>query len=84
MTSESRNPPRLLAVAHALRQLRDQVVFVGGATVNLYITAATSTPEPCTSDDVDCLVEFAPLRAFHRLEKELRVLGFVNEAQASF
>ena len=84
MPTESRNLPRLMAVAHALGPLRDQVVFVGGATVNLYSTATSPTPEPRTTDDVDCIVEVAPLSAFHRLEEELRLLGFTNDTEAKF
>lgn len=84
MPSESRNLPRLMAVAHALGPWRERVVFVGGATVNLYSTAAGTIPEPRTTDDVDCIVEVAPLSAFHQLEEDLRALGFVNDAQANF
>lgn len=60
------------------------MVFVGGATVNLYSTAAGATPEPRTTDDVDCIVAIAPLSAFHQLEEDLRALGFVNDTQANF
>ena len=84
MASFSRNLPRLMAVAHALGPWRERVVFVGGATVNLYSTATGPTPEPRTTDDVDCIVEVSPLSAFHRMEEELRALGFTNDIEASF
>ena len=68
-----------MAVAHALGPLRERVVFVGGAVVNLYSTTPTGTPEPRITEDVDCLVEVTPRTAFHQLEDELRSLGFVND-----
>ncbi len=74
--------PRLQAVALALGPLRERVVFVGGATVNLYSTTPTSTPEPRITDDVDCIVEVAPRSAFYALEEELRALGFANDTSS--
>lgn len=79
MPPEPRNLPRLQAVAHALGPLRERVVFVGGATVNLYSTTPGNTPEPRITDDVDCIVEVAPRSAFYALEEELRALGFAND-----
>lgn len=79
MPSEAQNLPRLMAVAHALGPLRERVVFVGGAVVNLYSTTPAATPEPRITDDVDCIVEVAPRTAFYQLEDELRALGFVND-----
>ncbi len=66
-------------MAHALGPLRERVVFVGGAVVNLYSTTPTRSPEPRITDDVDCIVEVAPRAAFYQLEDELRTLGFVND-----
>ncbi|GAA3976433.1 nucleotidyl transferase AbiEii/AbiGii toxin family protein [Hymenobacter antarcticus] len=79
MLPEPRNLPRLMAIARALGPLRERVVFVGGAIVNLYSTSATRTPEPRITDDVDCIVEVAPRTAFYALEEELRALGFAND-----
>ncbi len=79
MLPESRNLPRLMAVARALGPLRERVVFVGGATVNLYSTSFTRTPEPRLTDDVNCIVEVAPRTDFYTLEEELRGLGFAND-----
>lgn len=79
MRSPAQNVPRLMAVAHALGPLRERVVFVGGAVVNLYSTTPTGTPEPRITEDVDCLVEVAPRTAFYQLEDELRLQGFVHD-----
>jgi predicted nucleotidyltransferase len=68
-----------MAVGHALGPLRERVVFVGGAVVNLYSTTPAGTPEPRVTEDVDCIVEVAPRTAFYQLEDELRTLGFVND-----
>lgn len=56
MLSEARNLLRLMAVSHALWPLRERVVFVGGAVVNLYSTMPAGTPEPRVAEDVDCSV----------------------------
>jgi hypothetical protein len=79
MTDASRNIPCLMAVGNALGSLRERVVFVGEAVVNLYSTTLTSAPEPRVTEDVDCIVEAAPRTAFYQLEEELRTLGFVND-----
>ncbi len=79
MPSEARNLPRLMAVAHALGPLRERVVFVGGAVVNLYSTSPAETPEPRITEDVDCIVEVAPRTAFYQLEDDLRALGFAHD-----
>ncbi|RTQ53744.1 hypothetical protein EJV47_03145 [Hymenobacter gummosus] len=76
---QHRNLVRLQAVARALGSLRERVVFVGGATVNLYAAAPLNTPEPRITEDVDCIVEVAPRAAFYQLEDELRARGFVND-----
>lgn len=71
-----------MAVAQALGLLRERVVFVGGAVVNLYSTRPAQTPEPRITDDVDCIIEVAPRTAFYQLEDELRSLGFVNDVDS--
>ena len=66
-------------VADGLKGLQRQVVFVGGATVALYVDdPALSTPRP--TDDVDCTVEITSLPEYYQLEKEVRKLGFKNQA----
>lgn len=64
-------------VAKGLKGLKDEVVFVGGATIDLFITdpAATGTRE---TDDVDCVIELAGKARYYALEERLRSLGFKN------
>jgi len=71
----SRNVEMLGVVAKGLKGLKEKVVFVGGATIDLFITdpAAPGTRE---TDDVDCVVELARRVQYHALEEKLRALGF--------
>lgn len=64
-------------VAKGLKGLKEEVVFVGGATVDLFITdpAATGTRE---TDDVDCVIELVGKARYYALEEKLRALGFQN------
>lgn len=73
--SGHQNIMRLRAVADALGELLPIVVFVGGATINLYSTRA-ATPEVRYTDDVDCIVELASYAAYARMEEKLREKGF--------
>lgn len=57
-----------------------KVVFVGGATIDLFITDP-GAPATRPTDDVDCVVELAARTGFHRLEEELRSLGFKHDTR---
>jgi hypothetical protein len=64
--------------AVALGSLLDEVVFVGGATVTLWITdPAAPTPRP--TKDVDVVVEVASRTALHDFEARLRAQGFAED-----
>lgn len=63
--------------AAALEELIDDVVFVGGATLPLWITDPAAPPVRPTKD-VDVIVEVATRRDYYKFEKRLRALGFVN------
>ncbi len=64
--------------AAALGDLLPKVVFVGGATVELWITDPAAPPVRPTVD-VDVVVEVASRGAFHEFEAELRDRGFVED-----
>lgn len=70
-----KNLEMLALAAEGLGPLKDEVVFVGGATIELYLTGPSSLPVR-TTDDVDCVVEVATRSDFHKLEERLRGLGF--------
>ena len=71
----SSNTEMLRRVAEALRPLDTKVVFVGGATIALYLDEYAASQMRVTLD-VDCVVPVATLAEHHRLEAQLRKLGF--------
>ena len=82
--SEMKDPNRenLRVVAEALGELREDVVFLGGAVVGLFITD-NAAPRPRTTKDVDVTVDVAPLSAWQtKLVPRLRDLGFRETGDA--
>lgn len=69
------NLAALKAIAQALGEISSEVVFVGGATVELYIDD-TAAPLPQPSEDVDCVVELLTYSDWVKFEKRLRAKGF--------
>ncbi|MFZ1691744.1 MAG: nucleotidyl transferase AbiEii/AbiGii toxin family protein [Flavobacteriales bacterium] len=62
-------------VADGLKDLRDQVVFVGGAVISLYADdPGADTPRP--TSDIDLVIEVAGYAAYAQLEERLAQLGF--------
>ena len=74
------NITRIKAVYNAFRELRDEVVFTGGATVSLYADREVLEPRP--TDDVDVIVEISSYIERSRLEEKLRDLGFFNDVHS--
>lgn len=72
------NRLRLKVVANQLGSLNEQVVFVGGATVSLYVEDSVSMDVRAT-DDVDVVVELASYVGYSHLDAQLRSLGFQND-----
>lgn len=64
--------------AVALGDLADEVVFVGGATVTLWITDPAAPP-PRPTKDVDVIVEVATRSGYYAFEDRLRAIGFRND-----
>lgn len=71
----TRNREMLVRAATALGELKDEVVFVGGAVVDLFITDPAA-PRPRFTQDVDVVVEVATYGAWAELGARLRTLGF--------
>ena len=74
----SDNIVMLQVVADGLGDLKDEIVFVGGAVAELY------ADDPASSDirptqDVDCAIELRTYREHTELEAELRTKGFAND-----
>lgn len=82
MKNHSYNIERIKAVSQALGKLKDDVVFVGGATVSLY--ADRMAEEVRATMDVDIVAQIYTRLEYAKLEDELRQLGFTNDTTASF
>ena len=80
MRRDDPNLPNLCAIAEAVGDLRDRVVFVGGATAGLLITDPAAELVRATQD-VDAIVE-AQLGEFHRIEEQLAARGFVRDIES--
>lgn len=70
---------QLEAAAALLGSLGDELVFVGGATVHLWITEPAAPPVRAT-DDVDVVCEVASRVEYYRLGDRLRERGFQEAA----
>ena len=71
----SQNIEMLSIVAKGLGDLKEKVVFLGGATVGLHLTSPEA-PEERPTDDVDCVVEITSLANYYKLGGQLKELGF--------
>lgn len=80
--NHNRNIDRIKTVYNALEDLRDKVVFIGGAVVSLY--ADRDWDEVRETDDVDILVEIYTYPQFSELEEKLRQIGFAHDKEARF
>lgn len=63
-----------------LRPVLGEVVFLGGATVTLWITDPGAPPVRATKD-VDVVVEVTTRSAFYAFEQRLRSLGFAEDQE---
>lgn len=69
------NLTAIKSIAQVLGEINDDVVFVGGATVELYINDKAA-PVPQPSEDVDCIVEVLTYGQWLQFEEKLRAKGF--------
>jgi hypothetical protein len=75
----SLNKMMLTTVAEGLADLLPDMVFVGGAVVELYIPDDIEIAEVRQTEDVDCVAEITGRNDFTELEERLRKLGFQHE-----
>ncbi len=73
------NRPLLTRVARQLEPLLPELVFVGGATTELFFTSPAA-PEVRMTRDADVICEVAGRVEYHRLGERLRALGFREDA----
>lgn len=79
MRSDDPNLPHLLVIADALGELRDQVVFLGGAVVGLLVSDPLAESVRATYD-VDAVVNLDWAR-FRGIEARVESQGFAREMQ---
>jgi hypothetical protein len=77
MRADDPNLPQLRRIAEALGELREQVVFVGGAVAGLLVTDPLADSVRATRD-VDAVVN-ASRATFHRIEKQVAQRGFARD-----
>ncbi|WP_373941052.1 hypothetical protein OEG92_14505 [Polaribacter sejongensis] len=62
-------------VANALKELKDQMIFVGGSVVNLYVDDEAAE-EVRQTDDVDVTINLIKYSAWVQMQERLAELGF--------
>lgn len=71
------NHDQLIAAADAIgSDMREQVVFVGGCTVHLYLDDQQSRVDVRPTEDVDVILEVFSTADWHMVEEKIRSLGF--------
>lgn len=78
MRADDPNLPTLRAVARALGDLCERVVFVGGSTAGLLLTDPAAESVRATMD-VDAIVVADTLPQFQRIEAQVAARGFVRD-----
>ncbi len=77
---DSADPNRaiLSLVAHALGDLCDELVFVGGCATGLLVTSVRAQTIRVT-EDVDLVAQVATVREYHQVEARLQARGFKHD-----
>lgn len=78
MVNLHKNVVRIKVLAEALDKLKHNIVFVGGAVVELYCDDP-ARGESRPTDDVDIVIELINRGSHVKLEEELRRIGFRND-----
>lgn len=80
MRPDDPNLPHLRRIAEALGELREQIVFVGGAVAGLLVTDPLADAVRATRD-VDAVVN-ANRASFYRLEEAVAARGFERDSRS--
>ena len=78
MITSDPNVQSVELVAHALGDLCDELILVGGCAASLLIDAPTAPP-PRITYDVDLLAIVTALRCYHALEEKFTQHGFTRD-----
>ena len=76
--SQLSNNERIKLVAEALAELNSDVLYVGGAVIQLYSSDAAAV-NPSTTYDVDCVVNLTTYKEYREFEKKLFAKHFCND-----
>jgi hypothetical protein len=76
-----KNIVRIQAVHSNLHDLKNKVVFVGGATISLYADRETIEVRP--TDDIDVIIELLNYSERAKLEEKLRAIGFQHDLESN-
>lgn len=76
--SNNRNIQQIITVAESLKDLKDEVVFVGGSTTALLVDDVASGRARST-EDVDFIIDISVRGEYHRFEERMRARGFQND-----
>lgn len=82
MNIDDPNLPQLRAIAAALGDLCEEIVFVGGATAGLLLTDPAAESVRATVD-VDAIVDAHTLTQFQRVEARVAARGFVRDIHSN-
>ncbi len=74
----SANIDMLQTVADGLGELKDEMVFVGGAVAELYAKYPEASDIRPT-EDIDCVIELSSRMAHAKLEEDLRTKDFAHD-----
>ncbi|MGE4241868.1 hypothetical protein [Ramlibacter sp.] len=80
MRADDPNLPQLRTVAEALGELREQIVFVGGAIAGLLVSDPAADTVRATMD-VDAVVA-ADRARFQKIERQVAAKGFVRDVES--
>lgn len=75
MANDIINISAIAKIAAALKNLREKMVFVGGAVLSLYIDDPAAD-EVRPTDDIDMTVNIVNLGQWEELQEDLKNLGF--------
>jgi predicted nucleotidyltransferase len=76
--ADNPNIPMLELAVHALGDLCDSLVFVGGCATGLLVTSIRAQQIRVT-DDVDVVAKVTNIVGYHRVEKQLTTRGFRHD-----
>ena len=74
------NNERLRQIANALEEMNAEVVYVGGAVIQLYSTDGAAR-NPMTTTDVDCALDISSYGDFMAFQDRLYAKHFLNDTE---